>query len=255
MLTVVVPFAGVAGKTRLGAPEALRREVSLGDARRRARRLLSPSGTPVWPRRTRRGRTSRSRRVRGPCVIRGAGRVLRSRRLSRGSSRGRPRRERRSPVRRRDDLRALLAAAPDGIALAEASDGTTNALSLPYPDLSRRCTAPAARRVHRARGGARARGRLRHVPNLVDDVDTLDDLRRLQARSGPRTRACSRRRSPGVKVVVLSGGVGGARFVQGLVDAPTRATSPSSAMSATTSRCSGSTSRPISTRCSTRSRG
>jgi hypothetical protein len=26
------------------------------------------------------------------------------------------------------------------------------------------------------------------IPNLVDDVDTLDDLRRLSSRLGPRTR-------------------------------------------------------------------
>ena len=28
------------------------------------------------------------------------------------------------------------------------------------------------------------------VPNLVDDVDTMEDLTRLQLRAGPRTQAC-----------------------------------------------------------------
>ena len=90
-----------------------------------------------------------------------------------------------------DDLRALLAAAPDGIALAEASDGTTNALSLPYPD----AFAPlygagsAARFAEHAAALGLAVVSVT-VPNLADDVDTLDDLRRLRARSGPRTRAC-----------------------------------------------------------------
>jgi hypothetical protein len=28
------------------------------------------------------------------------------------------------------------------------------------------------------------------MPNLTDDVDTIDDLQRLQLRCGPRTRAC-----------------------------------------------------------------
>ncbi|HTO26283.1 MAG TPA: hypothetical protein VMJ49_10305, partial [Gaiellaceae bacterium] len=31
------------------------------------------------------------------------------------------------------------------------------------------------------------------IPNLVDDVDTLDDLRRVALRLGPRTRACLER--------------------------------------------------------------
>jgi hypothetical protein len=28
------------------------------------------------------------------------------------------------------------------------------------------------------------------VPNLADDVDTMEDLARLQLRAGPRTQAC-----------------------------------------------------------------
>ena len=58
------------------------------------------------------------------------------------------------------------------------------------------------------------------VPNLADDVDTMEDLTRLQLRAGPRTQAClaGAREERRLNVVVLSGGVGGARFVRGVVD-------------------------------------
>ena len=91
-----------------------------------------------------------------------------------------------------NDLRALLAATPaGGAALVEALDGTTNALSLCASDLF----APlygrdsAARfRAHIAALGLETVTAV--VPNLADDVDTLDDLERLQLRCGPRTQAC-----------------------------------------------------------------
>ena len=58
------------------------------------------------------------------------------------------------------------------------------------------------------------------IPNLADDVDTLDDLERLELRVGPRTQAALRRWShAAMKVALLSGGVGGARFARGLVEA------------------------------------
>ena len=58
------------------------------------------------------------------------------------------------------------------------------------------------------------------MPNLADDVDTMDDLTRLQLRVGPRTQACllELERSRRLNVAILSGGVGGARFVRGVVD-------------------------------------
>ena len=80
---------------------------------------------------------------------------------------------------------------------------------------------------------------------------------RTRRRRGPPRPPPRRRhaRRPGgrVKVAVLSGGVGGARFVRGLVDVVAPRTSRSSGTSATTSRCSASTSRRTSTRSSTRS--
>jgi 2-phospho-L-lactate guanylyltransferase (CobY/MobA/RfbA family) len=91
-----------------------------------------------------------------------------------------------------DDLRTLLdATPPGGIALVEALDGTTNALSLPAPT----AFAPLYGEDSAARFRARAaqlglEAVAADVPNLADDVDTLDDLLRLKLRCGPRTQAC-----------------------------------------------------------------
>jgi 2-phospho-L-lactate/phosphoenolpyruvate guanylyltransferase len=90
-----------------------------------------------------------------------------------------------------EDLRQLLAATPaGGVALVEAADGTTNALGLPSPETF----APlyGAGSAGRFRAHAEARGLLAHavpIRSLAEDVDTIDDLRRLQLRAGPRTQA------------------------------------------------------------------
>lgn len=81
------------------------------------------------------------------------------------------------------ELEALLEAAP---ALAEAADGTTNALSL--PDAAR--FAP----LYGPGSAARFRAHLPGIevvalPGLADDVDTLADLERLVDRVGLRTRS------------------------------------------------------------------
>ena len=89
------------------------------------------------------------------------------------------------------DLRTLSGIAELGaIGLVEAGDGTTNALAL--PDASQ--FAPlygggsAARfRDHAAAQGVPAIAAV--IPSLADDVDTLEDLRRLGLRAGPRTQA------------------------------------------------------------------
>jgi 2-phospho-L-lactate guanylyltransferase len=90
-----------------------------------------------------------------------------------------------------DDLRALLVATPlGGIALVEAGDGTTNALSLPAPQVFAPLYGPGS--AQRFRDHARTLGLEAvsvAIPNLADDVDTLDDLRRLQLRAGRRTQA------------------------------------------------------------------
>ena len=89
------------------------------------------------------------------------------------------------------DLRTLAGAAELGaLAYVEADDGTTNALALPHPGLF----APlygggsAARFRDHAEGlGVSAISCA--IPNLNDDVDTVDDLRRVGLRAGPRTQA------------------------------------------------------------------
>jgi 2-phospho-L-lactate guanylyltransferase len=89
------------------------------------------------------------------------------------------------------DLRALLAATPaGGIALVEALDGTTNALSLPAPHVFAPLYGPdsASRfRAHAESLGLQAVSAA--VPRLAEDVDTPADLERLQLRCGPRTQA------------------------------------------------------------------
>jgi len=90
------------------------------------------------------------------------------------------------------DLRSLLAATPAGcLALVEALDGTTNALSLPSAAVFAPLYGPGSSdrfRAHAASLGLEAVSVA--VPNLADDVDTMDDLTRLQLRAGPRTQAC-----------------------------------------------------------------
>jgi 2-phospho-L-lactate guanylyltransferase len=91
-----------------------------------------------------------------------------------------------------DDLRALLAATPaGGAALVEALDGTTNALSLSAPEIFAPLYGRDSAARFRAHIGALGLETVTAVvPNLADDVDTLDDLVRLQLRCGPRTQAC-----------------------------------------------------------------
>ena len=89
------------------------------------------------------------------------------------------------------DLRSLVGATEVGaIALVEAADGTTNALGL--PDRSFFAQLYGAGSAARFRDGARASGvdfASLAIPNLVDDVDTLDDLHRIALRAGPNTQA------------------------------------------------------------------
>lgn len=90
------------------------------------------------------------------------------------------------------DLRSLLAATPAGcVALVEALDGTTNALSLPSSEAFAPLYGASSSdrfRAHAASLGLESVSVA--VPNLADDVDTMDDLTRLLLRAGPRTQAC-----------------------------------------------------------------
>jgi 2-phospho-L-lactate/phosphoenolpyruvate guanylyltransferase len=89
------------------------------------------------------------------------------------------------------DLRTLAGAAELGaLGFVEAEDGTTNALALPraahFAPLYGGGSA-ARFRDHAARLGLPAVSCA--IPNLSDDVDTMDDLRRIGLRAGPRTQA------------------------------------------------------------------
>jgi 2-phospho-L-lactate guanylyltransferase len=90
-----------------------------------------------------------------------------------------------------NDLRTLADVAELGeLGLVEAEDGTTNALALPRP----RLFAPlyGAGSAERFRAHAEANGLIAVaavIPNLADDVDTLEDLTRIGFRAGPRTQA------------------------------------------------------------------
>jgi 2-phospho-L-lactate guanylyltransferase len=86
------------------------------------------------------------------------------------------------PVATPESLRRLAAA---GLALVEAADGSTNALSLPDP----RLFAPLYGRGSADRFRAHAPFATVAIPELETDVDRDADLERLAMRLGPRTRA------------------------------------------------------------------
>ena len=90
------------------------------------------------------------------------------------------------------DLRSLLAATATGcLALVEARDGTTNALGLPSPAAFAPLYGPGSSDRFRAHGASLGLEVVSvAIPNLADDVDTIEDLTRLQLRAGPRTQAC-----------------------------------------------------------------
>jgi len=190
--TVVIPFAGVEGKTRLHASSRLRREFSLamlGDVLSAARvvgdvqvvtadadgvAVANGADAAVLDDPGRGQGAAVQAALRGldpgailivnadvPCVV-------------------------------PDDLRALLAATPaGGIALVEARDGTTNALSVSAPEAFAPLYGPGSAARFRAHAESLGVASVSvAVPNLADDVDTLEDLQRLQLRVGPRSQAC-----------------------------------------------------------------
>ena len=98
------------------------------------------------------------------------------------------------PRVRPSDLTALAFAPNAGaVAIVPAADGTTNALGLPYAEVFQPLYGPGSAGQFRAH--AAALQLFLHelaLPNLRDDVDTADDLRRIGPRAGPRTRALTR---------------------------------------------------------------
>jgi 2-phospho-L-lactate guanylyltransferase (CobY/MobA/RfbA family) len=82
------------------------------------------------------------------------------------------------------DLLALAGAIPEGgLALAVAADGTTNALGFADVSVFEPLYGPGSAE----RFAALAPSRVVDAPNLIDDVDTLDDLLRVAPRVGLHT--------------------------------------------------------------------
>jgi len=95
------------------------------------------------------------------------------------------------PRVRPSDLNALAVPVRRGaVTIVEATDGTTNALGLPFPEVFQPLYGERSAAQFRAHAVALA------LPfedlalrNLVDDVDTIADLERIGPRAGARTRA------------------------------------------------------------------
>jgi 2-phospho-L-lactate guanylyltransferase (CobY/MobA/RfbA family) len=156
--TIVIPFRRDAAKTRLGAPGAELAAAMLADVRAACARVAP---TVVAEAQGGQGRAvvAALRQVRGEVAIVNAD----------------------LPCATAADLERLLEEAP---ALVAAADGTTNALALPDAGDFQPLYGPGSAARFAALGLARL-----ELPNLADDVDTLADLERVEARAGPRTRA------------------------------------------------------------------
>ena len=187
MTTVVVPFAGSEGKTRLDAPRSVRQGISLAMLAD-VLAAVTVIGRTVVVTADAEGAVVASAAGAEAVPDPGGGQGAAVEAALAGITAG--------PVlvvnadlpcAVPEDLRSLLAAIPShGLALVEALDGTTNALGLSEPGIF----APLY--------GRDSASRFRElpvetvtadVPNLAEDVDTLVDLERLQLRCGPRTQA------------------------------------------------------------------
>ena len=95
------------------------------------------------------------------------------------------------PCVRPRDLLTLLGALPEGgLALVAAADGTTNALALAAPHLFAPVYGPGSAERFLARAERlEVPAAVAVIPDLEDDVDTIGDLERLEARLGPNTAA------------------------------------------------------------------
>jgi 2-phospho-L-lactate guanylyltransferase len=190
MPTVVIPFAGVTGKTRLHTSRQVRAELSiamLGDVLAAARAVGSVLVATSDPSGAREAEDAGAGIVEDPGDGQGAAVAAALEGLEPG---GILIVNADVPCVLPDDLRALLAATPaGGIALVEALDGTTNALSISAPQQFESLYGIDS--AQRFRGRAAALGVdcvAVALPNVADDVDTIDDLKRLHLRLGPRSQ-------------------------------------------------------------------
>jgi 2-phospho-L-lactate/phosphoenolpyruvate guanylyltransferase len=189
--TVVVPFAGAQGKTRLHESSRVRRTLSLamlGDvlaacvAVGRTRVVTSDPGGAEAAREAGAEAVDDPGGGQGEAVLAGLAGLEPGPILVLNAD---------VPCVVPQDLRSLLAATPaGGIALVEALDGTTNALGLSAPDVFAPLYGPDSAARFRERAVSLGLEAVPvALPNVSDDVDTMDDLARLQLRCGPRTQA------------------------------------------------------------------
>lgn len=160
MVTIVIPFAGTGGKTRLHDSPEVRSALAaamLEDVRAAAQ-LVGPTRIADLPGGQGPAVAAALADVEGTVVVVNAD----------------------LPCVTAADIEALAAVAP---ALVAAADGTTNALSLASGADFQPLYGPGSA----ARFGALAQPV--SLPNLADDVDTMADLERLERRVGPHTRA------------------------------------------------------------------
>ena len=164
MATVVVPFRGANGKSRLALPEPERRELALS----MLRRVLAAGaevGDVVLVSDDEEARSLAPRWVADPG--RGQGAAVAAALAEADApalvvNADLPRVE-------ADDLRALLAAIPaDGVAIVEAEDGTTNALGLASPELFEPLYGPGSAARFRERGAVAV-----DLPRIAEDLDSL----------------------------------------------------------------------------------
>jgi 2-phospho-L-lactate guanylyltransferase len=164
MPTVVVPFRGANGKSRVALPDAERRKLALSMLRRvldaaaavgdvvlvtddEEARSLAPHWIPDPGRGQGAAVEAALSHAEGPTLVVNAD----------------------LPRIEPEDLRALLAAIPpDGLAIVEADDGTTNAVGLSSPDLFAPLYGPGSAARFKGRGAVSV-----DLPRLAEDLDTL----------------------------------------------------------------------------------
>jgi 2-phospho-L-lactate guanylyltransferase len=191
MPTVVIPYAGAQGKTRLHSSSRVRRQLSLAMLCDVVAASVAVGQTRVVTQDADGAEAARESGAepvddpgggQGPAVEAGLDGVEPGGILVLNAD---------LPCVVPDDLRSLLSATPaGGLALVEALDGTTNALSLPTADVFAPLYGPdsAARfKAHVSGLGLEAVSVV--VPNIAEDVDRMADLERLHLRCGPRTQA------------------------------------------------------------------
>ena len=191
MPTVVIPFAGAQGKTRLHASTRVRRILALAMFRDVLAAALPVGRTRVV---TPDEEGAEAAREAGAEVVgdpgRGQGGAVRAG-LEGVEPGGILVVNADVPCVVPHDLRSLLAATPAGaLGLVEALDGTTNALSLPAAEAFEPLYGRDSAARFRAHGESLGLDVVSvALPNVADDVDTMDDLERVGLRCGPCTQA------------------------------------------------------------------